>query len=298
MKRTDPSLRGIKTFVAVAECGGVARAAEILGYSQPAVTLQIQQLEERIGAKLFERRQRQLHLTAAGRQALEPARHLLNSIAAFENAARQPEVEEIKPLLVGAIEPAASDKLPSILSKMHRVMPGLPIRLDISGGDRIALAAERGTIDVALTVPTKLPGWVYEPLFNERFVLLVPSNHRLARRSSVSLSQLTNEHFIVTDDTCVYRRAIERAFLRYGVKGRRVVESTSLASLPGSVAAGLGVALVPKPASAQQPPGVHVVSIRECLEMTIGLLRPKTFDDSSAVGHFIISAYDLRRRSS
>ncbi len=296
MRKNDLSLRAITSFIAVVECGGIARAARELGYSQPAVTLQLQQIEERLGVKLFERRQRRMELTEAGKQALKPARHLLAALAAFEHAVTRHTPAKTTPLVVGAIEPTASTKLPPILSAMRRALPDVAVKITIAGGDNIAQAAERGDVHAALTVPTQIRGWVYEPLFAERLVALVRTDHHLARQTSVSLSKIACEQLLLTDETCVYRRTLERAFLRYGIKRSHVIESSSLASLPNSVRAGLGIAIVPRPAADPIPADVRVVAIREPLDMTIGLLRPKAFDEESALGRFILSTYDLRKR--
>lgn len=289
------SLRELNTFVTVAQCGGIAKAAEALGYTQPAVSLQLQRLSRRLSVKLLEREGRTLVLTASGRNVLEHALALLKNVREFEQNATAVLIEK-ETLVIAALEPTASVKLPGVLAKVRQRSPHADIRVHSLGGDAIANAAREGTIDAAITVPAQIAGWVYEPLFKERLVALVKSGHRLAGQRSVSLSRIAEERLLLTDETCVYRRAVERALGRSHISAIASVETSSLLTLPAAVHAGLGIAIVPKNIPGSDNSELRMIPIREPIEMIIGLLRPKAIDETSALARFMSAAHDLRQR--
>jgi DNA-binding transcriptional LysR family regulator len=289
------SLREINTFVTVADSNGVARAAALLGFTQPAVTLQLQRLEASLGIDLFERHGKHLVLTRAGHRALQQARRVLVEASRFEASAVQSEALDAETLSIGVLEPTASSVVPPLLAGLRQRIPALDIKLVTLGGDNIARAAKAGTIDVGLTTPAQVPGWRYDMLFSERLFALVPKTHALATQSSVSVSRLASEPLVITDDTCVYRRAIERAFARYGARANISVEIGSLASLPSAVVAGLGIGIVPKTLAIRRDAGLRFVPIRERIEVDIGLLRPNTVQETSILAQFLEIAETLRR---
>jgi DNA-binding transcriptional LysR family regulator len=295
MEREPFSMRDLGTFVTVADCGGLAKAAEALGYTQPAVSLQLQRLQRRLDAELLERRGRSLVLTPLGHHVLERARTLLRQAAEFEQDAASGSMYRAESIVIGALEPTASAKLVSVLGRFRERAPRAGIRIESLGGDNIAKAAESGTIDAALTVPTQISGWVYEPLFKERLALLVRADSQLALQKSVSLSRIAQEPLLLTDGTCVYRRTIERAMARRNAAVAPAIQTSSLLSLPGAVSAGLGIAIVPRNVPGAQSNALRFIAIREPVEMTIGLLRPKNVVEQSALAEFIAVADELRR---
>jgi DNA-binding transcriptional LysR family regulator len=289
-----PSLREINTFVAVADSHGVARAAAVLGYTQPAVTLQLQRLEESLGVDLFERHGKNLSLTRAGHRALQHARRILVEANRFASSASQSEGLDAETFAIGVLEPTASSMVPPLLAQLRRQAPSLDIKLVTLGGDNIARAAKAGTIDVGVTTPAQVPGWTYDMLFSERLFALVPRGHAVASQSSVSVSRLASETLVLTDDTCVYRRTIERAFARHSARANVSVETGSLACLPGAIVAGLGIGIVPKTLAIPREAGLRFVPIRERIEIGIGLLRPNAVAETSTLAQFLEIAETLR----
>lgn len=296
MKPEPFSLRDLGTFVAFADAGTLVKAAKTLGYTQPAVSMQLQRLQARLNAELLRRRGRALVTTPLGRRVLERARALLRQVAEFERDAARERADHSDSIVIGALEPTASSKLVRLLGRFHKRAPHADIRVESLGGDNIAKAAEAGTIDVALTIPTRIPGWVYEPLFSERLAVLVRADSQFALQKSVSLSRIVREPLLLTDSTCVYRRTIERAMARHNVIGAPSIQTSSLMSLPGAVAAGLGIAIVPRNVLVTQSDAFAFVAIRELVEMTIGLLRPKSVIEESVLAEFIVVAEQLKRR--
>lgn len=289
----QPSLRDIAAFVAVAECDGVARAAQALGYSQPAVSLQLQRLEEWAGASLFYRRGKQLTLTRSGQRALEAARVLLGALEHFKAAASESVDSDTLSLTVATLEPSGSIRIAPVLKKLHAEHPRAAIKVIGMGGDRIAKAVESGSVDVALTTSAMVRGWIFDPLFEERLVALVPEAHPLAGQAAVSLSRLSTERLILTDDSCVYRRTVDRAFARVNARPNVSIEAGSIAWLPNAVSSGLGITIVPK--AVDLPRGLRFVPIRERIVLPIGLLRPATVPERSALACFLRAAQGLRR---
>lgn len=291
-----PSIRSIRTFVTVAEAGGIAKAADVLGYSQPAVTLQVQRLERFLGSSLFERAGRKVVLSPAGRNALEPAKALLKEVDGFRQRVREKATYTPERISIGAIEPAGNLLLGPIFASLRRRRPKLLISVLALGGDDIARAAAERRIDIAITVPTEVRGWAFEPLLKERLVALLRPDHSLASQKSLALSRLCAEPLVLTDDTCAYRRVVEQAATRYGLVAR-VATETPVSSLATAVHAGLGAAIAPRHANAAEW-GLREVAIREKLEITFGLLRPAQYGEETAVGQFIQAALEAKRRRS
>jgi DNA-binding transcriptional LysR family regulator len=255
----------------------------------------LQRLEASLGIDLFERQGKHLVLTRAGHRALQQARRVLVEASRFEASAVQSEALDAETLSIGVLEPTASSMVPPLLARLRQRVPALDIKLVTLGGDNIARAAKAGTIDVGLTTPAQVPGWRYDMLFSERLFALVPKTHALATQSSVSVSRLASEPLVITDDTCVYRRAIERAFARYGARANISVEIGSLASLPSAVVAGLGIGIVPKTLAIPRDAALRFVAIRERIEVDTGLLRPNTVQETSILAQFLKIAETLRR---
>lgn len=295
MTNNQLSLRNLATFLAVSDCGGIAKAAEQLGYTQPAVTLQLQQLERHLGVSLFERKGRSVTLTRAGYRLVQPAQQLLREVADFEKRAAASSAEYEECLAIAAIEPAASTRLSRILSQLRKTAPDITVKVSVLGGDNIAATAHRNAINAAITVPTSLPGWTFEALYNERLVALVPADHDLASQRSVALSRIAREPLVLTDESCVYRRLVERSLSSRGLKARTITEISSLTSLPSAVSNGLGIAIVPRTLQALNLCPLKILPLQDRVEMQIGILRPSNVPAGSAVERFVSAARSLSK---
>ena len=190
----DVELRHLRSFVAVAEELNFTRAAERLHLAQPALSAQIRQLEQRVGARLFERTTRRVALTPAGRALLDEAPALLDGMDAALRAARMAAAGETGALTVGLLATAALDVTPRILRAFARERPKVAVSVrnfdfaDPSGGVRT------GDADLAMVwLPFRDDGLACDPLFDDRRVALLASDHPLASHEQLEVAELLAE---------------------------------------------------------------------------------------------------------
>ena len=265
-------LRHLQTFRAAVEQRVFAKAAETLDYAQSTVTLHIQQLEEELGVQLFERAGKRVQLTEAGQQVYDASVRVLEAYRDLAEAAR-PYAAGLKGTVrVGAIEPAASTRLPAILQRFARAHPEVQLALRVGGTVTLTRALADRSLDVAIcTKPDRGADLEYTPVFEEELVLLVPSRHRLASRGTAVARDLERERLLLTDPSCAYRRAAERTVLRQVRPLPQPIEIDSVTALASAVRAGLGVALVPRLGATPAPDGTAVVNIADPPRLSVGV---------------------------
>lgn len=243
-------LRHLRYFVAVAEERHFTRAAQRLGIQQPPLSLQIQQLENEIGASLFRRHSRGVALTEAGNVLLEDARAILAMVERARDHAQRTGRGEAGRLRLGMINSAPFHPLvPHVIREFGQRYPEVALSIDESSTPRLAAAVRGESLDVAFIRP--LIGddgdLVVEPLFSEEIVVALPMEHPLTRHKSLQLSSLADEPFVIFprsvgsglyDDIFAACRAA-------GFSPRISQEASQVTSIVNLVAAGLGISLVP-----------------------------------------------------
>ena len=194
-------LRHLRSFVAVAEELSFTRAAERLHLAQQALSAQIRQLEQLIGATLFIRTTRRVELTPAGRALLERAPALLEAVDAAVEAAVQADRSEAGELSVGLLATAPLDFTPRLLRAFAARHPDVDVSVrsypfdDPSGGVRDRAA------DVSLVwLPFSTDGLVCEPLFSDPRMAVLPASHPLAAREELEVGDLLDEPVVWIDD--------------------------------------------------------------------------------------------------
>lgn len=242
-------LAELEIFRTVVAEGGVTRAAERLNRVQSNVTTRIKQLEESIGVPLFVRDRRRLVLTAAGEALLDYAERILDLV----QEARQ-VVSPQSPrgrLRIGSMESAAASRLPGPLAEFHQRWPEVRLELSTGPTDMLIAGVRACKLDAALVSgPVDDPAFVNMPLYKEELLLVTPRSHpRVRSPEDVRLDTL-----IVFEQGCAYRRRAEHWFARQGKGGVpvRTLELASYHAILACVAAGAGVAVVPRSVIAMQ----------------------------------------------
>ncbi|WP_044531312.1 LysR family transcriptional regulator [Herbaspirillum sp. B65] len=236
-------LAELEIFRTVVAEGGITRAAERLNRVQSNVTTRIKQLEESIGVPLFVRERRRLVLTAAGEALLDYAERILD----LAQEARQ-VVAPHSPrgrLRIGSMESAAASRLPTPLAEFHQRWPEVRLELSTGPTDVLMAGVRTGKLDAALVAgPVDDPAFEATPLYKEELLLVTPRSHRRVRvPEDVELDTL-----IVFEQGCAYRRRAEAWFASHGRGGLplRTLELASYHAILACVAAGAGVAVVPR----------------------------------------------------
>ncbi|HEV3030955.1 MAG TPA: LysR substrate-binding domain-containing protein [Polyangia bacterium] len=240
------TLRQLQYAVAVADTLSFRRAAETCGVSQPSLSAQLGELEEALGARLFERDRRRVLLTAAGETLVARARHVLTDAEDLADAGRRLVDPLAGTLRVGVIPTISSYLLPDVVRALRRGHARLDVRWTEDKTSALVGALEEGTLDAALVaLEANLGQLAREPLGRDPFLLAAPRGHALARRTgAVTAEELVGAPLLLLDDGHCLR---DQALAACG--GARPEElgfrATSLPTLAQMVAAGAGVTLLP-----------------------------------------------------
>lgn len=253
-------LRQIRFFVAVAEERHFGRAAERMYIAQPALSQHIRRLERDLGVQLFDRSARHVRLTPAGEAFLDVARRMLRQVDEGTEAARRAEAGESGSLALGAHMAVAAPVLSLLLRHWHRVRPAVQPRLTSGRTRDLVDLVRRRELDVALVDGPVSDGSLDTALvLEDRLVVVLPANHRLARQEMVSLRDLRGDRFVAVarrSSVSLHDRLIELC-AGAGFHPDIALEVDDPDLLPVAVTAGLGVGLVASVAVAGRPlPGL------------------------------------------
>ncbi|SEQ25226.1 DNA-binding transcriptional regulator, LysR family [Azotobacter beijerinckii] len=256
-------LRHLRYFIAVAEELHFGRAAEQLGISQPPLSQQIQALEEELGARLFERTNRRVALSAVGRLFLPEARQVLAQLEQAVDVARRAQCGELGELKVGFTASAPfTSTIPRAIRAFRQACPDVHLDLRELSSRGVAEAVHEGRLQVGMLRPlAPLPEeLVVLELFAEPLVAVLPVDHPLAggREVGVRLAVLGEEPFVFfprTFGTGLYDQLLGLARAA-GFSPRIVQEASEAMTLIGLVATGLGVTVLPASFSRMRIDGV------------------------------------------
>jgi len=257
MANADVDLRKLRYFVAVAEELNFGRAAERLHIAQPVLSRQIQALEKELDAQLFVRDKRRTRLTPAGEQLVTEAELVLAGAEALRRRVAQ-AARAVDTFTVGFMPGLTVTGPVRALGEAH---PGLTVEvLRTNWNDQVSVLHD-GRVDVGyVRLPVDSAGLELRPLFGERRMAVLPTDHRLAGETSVNIADLADEHLLQHPDSVpewgrVARRQRERG-------ETPVAETRSVEEKLEHVAAGRGFSILPEStATYYQRPDVVCVPI-------------------------------------
>ena len=211
-------LRNINTFLHIAELHSFSRTARHLGYSQSAVSSQIAQLEAELGAPLFDRVGKTVRLTDAGQTFLGYARTLL-ATAQQAQAALQPAKQISGSLRIALADSVCSTFLPGLLKRYHALCPQVELVLCTTTADGMLQMLGTNQVDLAYTLdqPLLQPNLVLAADVPEPVCFIAPSGHPLAGQAEVSLEELTQQEFLLTERGMSYRDALDQCLAARGL---------------------------------------------------------------------------------
>lgn len=234
-------LDALAIFRAVVSEGGVVRAAEKLHRVQSNVTTRIKQLEERVGVALFHRQGRRLVLTTEGHVLLGYAERLLRLADEAETAMRAGRPSGS--FRLGSLESTAGSRLPGILSAYNRLHPEVQIELVTGTTGALITRVMNYDIEAAfVSEPFTAPGLESTAVFEEELVLISPPDQTPIR----SAADIGRRNLLAFVNGCSYRKRLEDWFSQANVLPERVMEFASYQAIIACVAAGSGVAIVPR----------------------------------------------------
>jgi LysR family transcriptional regulator, cyn operon transcriptional activator len=241
-------LRHLRYFLAAAEGLHFGRAAKRLHISQPTVSQQIRELEEELGAELFERRGRGVQLTAAGELFRTYASRAIEDVAAGERALDALAKREVGELRVAYLPSMTAGVVVPAVASVLRKHPGVRVLAYEGATRRVERLVLEGKADVGLgLLPARSAGLETEPLLEGRLALVVPRQHRLAVLASATLRELEDEPFALLSRSLRARGLADALFARARVSPRIVLEADAVATVLSVVRAGLAITVLPEP---------------------------------------------------
>lgn len=243
-------LRLLATFEKVATVLSFTRAATELGYAQSSVTAQIRSLETSLGVELFERLGSRIRLTEAGERLLPYARAMAE-LAEEARTAVAATADPTGTIAVGTMESLTSYRLPPLLEYFHHRYPGVRLTLRPTLGDETRQALRQGTYDVGFLMEpeTEHEGLESEVLAQEPLVLVAGPAHPLAGRTELTAAEVAGAQLVGTEPGCPYRDLFERELAAWSPP---FMEFGTIEGTKRGVAAGLGVALLPRVTVAEE----------------------------------------------
>ena len=291
-------LRHVRYFVAAAEELNFRRAAERLHVSQPALGVQIRQLEDELGAVLLDRDRHHVALTAAGKVFLDHGRRLLQAADEAARAAGRAARGETGRLAIGFIAQLSYDWLPTVLRSFRKRHPDVEISLvELTPTRQIDELVDR-RIDlgiIGLGLPETHDELEVAVMSEDRLVVALPLDHPMANRRSVKLAELAKEKFIFTarHDAPAFSPWLLALCQRAGFEPKIALETDRSPSALNYVAAGFGVALFPSQIGRLDMPSLRFVPLDKSTPKYQLCAAWRKDNRSPALERFLATARDV-----
>jgi len=238
------SLRQLQIFEAVVRHMSYTRAAEELHLTQPAVSMQVRQLEEELGLPLFEKPGRGITLTEAGQELVPYSQGINRSLRELQD-----DMESLKGVSRGRLSVAVASTVnyfaPRLLAAFHLRYPGIALSLDVTNREQLLRLLEANGVDVVLMgQPPEGVEVESEVFMDNPLVVVAPPDHPLAGQADIPLQRMAEETFVLREPGSGTRQAMDRFFADQGIAFRRGMQMTRNEAIKQSVRAGLGLSVV------------------------------------------------------
>ena len=245
MVMANLTIKQMRYFEALARHGHFGRAAAASAISQPALSVQIKELEQELGTALFERGARHVRLTGFGEQFAPRVREILRAVDELGDLARAAQDQLVGRLRIGIIPTIAPYLLPTILRNLSGAFAGIDMHVRETLTPRLLLELGDGRLDTAIVaLPVSEPGLTEVPLFTERLMLVRPADQ--GAQPVLTPEDLRGMRMLLLEEGhCFRNQALDFCELR-AVLPRDGLDGSSLSTLVQMVGAGLGVTLIPE----------------------------------------------------
>ncbi len=243
------TLKQFRYFEALARHGHFGRAAETCAISQPALSMQIKELEAALGTDLFERGARQVRLTSFGEAFALRVRDILRSVDELADIARAAQTQLVGRLRIGVIPTIAPYLLPTIIGNLMRLNADLDLQLRETITPKLLTELAEGRLDTAIVaLPISEPSLTEVPLFSEDFVLIRPAEDE--GKPVPSRERLREMRLLLLEEGHCFRDQALSFCNMSAAPPRELLDGSSLSTLVQMVSAGIGVTLIPEMAMA------------------------------------------------
>jgi len=240
------TLRQLQCFSAVAQNLSFTKAADTLHLTQPAVSMQVRQLEQQTGIALTEQLGKQIHLTEAGEEVFSYARSILQQVDEMDGV-----LNKMKGLAGGQLRIAAISSAnyfaPKLLGVFHQRFHDVGVSMDVTRQQFVLKQVADNEVDMAI-MGQPPEGMNVEAIafMDNPLVIVAPPGHHLAKQKNIALKQMEEEIFLTRESGSGTRGAMRRFFREQKLKLTTGMEMGSLEGIKQSVQAGLGLGLLPK----------------------------------------------------
>lgn len=238
------TFRQLSVFTSVARHLSFTQAAKELHLSQPAVSMQVKQMEEQVGLPLFEQIGKKIHLTDVGHEMLHYSRAIGQLLSEAEEV-----INEIKGAHRGrltiSVASTANYFVPTLLGTFHERFPDITVSLDVTNREILLEQLQRNEVDlVVMGQPPRDMDLEAGTFMENPLVIIAPPDHPLALEKNIPMSRMEDEVFLTRERGSGTRGAIERFFAQHGVQLNTGMEIASNEAIKQSVQAGLGLGLL------------------------------------------------------
>lgn len=241
-------IRHLEYFCEVARQRSFTKAAEALHITQPTISKMIKTLEDELGVPLFSRAAKQIELTDAGKAVYSQAQHV---ISAFQNLTSElSDVMNIKKgtIRIGLPPIASSSIFPRVIGEFNKIYPNIELELLEVGSKVVERGIEDGSLDIGVvcSLPERADSFELFACIKDPLMVIVHPEHRLASRDQVDFADLKDEAFVLyRNDFSLHDHIVARC-IKSGFQPRIVCGSSQRDFMTEAVAAGLGIALLPR----------------------------------------------------
>ncbi|MCS3528481.1 LysR family transcriptional regulator [Acinetobacter johnsonii] len=241
------TLKQLKAFLVLARTLNYANAANELCLSQSALSLSIKTLEEELGGKLFKRNTRRVEITLEGQSLIPYAKKLLANWEDMEKDVKQRFKLNRGTLNIASMPFATHAVLPAVMHDFSQLHPNISFSIHDITNEKIIEKVQEGIFEIGICFEPKANDQlIFQPLFNEDFLALLPKHHVLAKQKSVTWLELCSCPFVTLQNPSIIRHVIEEHCAALQVVLDLKVECHQISSLSHFVAYGMGVSAIPR----------------------------------------------------
>lgn len=246
------TLSELRFVVAVAKERNFRRASEKCFVSQPALSLAIKKLEEDLGVLIFERSRTDVSPTPIGEQIISQAIRALEEVATIREIAQQGNNQLSGALRLGLIYSIGPYLLPEVIPILRQKAPEMPLDIEENLTVQLEAQLKNGVIDAAIVaLPFDIPGIKTLPLYDEKYVVMVPVEHPWANRKSINAEELADENVLLLNSGHCYSHQVLQACPELSRKGQ-VLQGNSLETIRNMVSSNLGITVLPSSAATER----------------------------------------------
>ncbi len=258
-------LKQLHTIKNILSEGSYLKAAEKMGYAPSTVTLHIQQLEEELGIKLFEKTGRRMVLSKEGDFFWMNAKSLLEHAVSFKKVMDNFVTGQLGHIRLGTISTIGRSLLISKVIAFCKEHPDIKLTFELNSSEVITQKIIHNQLDIGIgfAPPTNF-NLLFEPICLEPMDLLLPIGHPLANKEVITLKDLSDVNLLLTESYCSYRNEIDKHFSASGIPLKSMIQINDGRTIIQFVQAGIGCSILPV-AAIEPVPDMTIYSLRKAL---------------------------------